>query len=147
MGWINRWGRYSAKEAVERGRTRIGEEYVWGTWDCSKFVSWCYFGDSIRWTTSTMQSIDPSPYGFTRIPIGSVGSFKAGDILYYDTGDPHNSHTGMATGPFSMIQNGGGADAVWQHIGLGGAWEAILRPKDGLYIVHWTPSDGLGGGF
>lgn len=145
MGWIAKYGRYSAKDAVERGRTRIGQPYVWGSWDCSAFVSWCYFDSGTRWSTSAMASVNAEAYGFTRIPISEAGAWQPGDILYYDNGDPYDSHTGMATGPGWVIQNSGG---VGEHQNGNGRWQYILRPKEaGLYIEHWEPIDGLGGGF
>lgn len=137
MAYIARYGRYTPKEAVERGRHKMHTPYVWGTWDCSAFVSYCYF-EGRRWTTATMASLSDSElrsYGFRRLP---VGNYKHGDIVYRDNGVPDESHTGIITtdNGICLLQNGGGGNGVWQHPGAGGPWSAILRPT-GITIVRW----------
>lgn len=145
MGKIAKYGRFPPKQAVARGRDRIGWAYVWGTWDCSAFVSWCYFDGSPRWTTNTMATMTDAElksFGFKRV---AVGNYKHGDIVYRDNGVPEESHTGIITtdNGTCLLQNGGGGGGVWQHPGAGGPWSAILRPT-GIYIIKWTGENPFG---
>lgn len=132
MAYISRYGRFDANQAIERGRSRLGSPYVWGTWDCSAFVSFCYFNDGTRWTTASMASLADGARGFKKIPY--VYPPKKGDILFYNTSDPANSHTAMATGPYTMIQNSGN---VHQGGLYNPGWTTILRPKDDIIMVKW----------
>ena len=139
MAYIARYGRYDKREAITRGQSRLGEGYVWGAWDCSAFVSWCYFNGSIRWTTASMASVDVTPYGFQRLPLPGPGGFKPGDIVYYNTADPENSHTALIINASGfMIQQGGLAHCVNQHGYYNPGWTNILRPKDDIIMVKRT---------
>lgn len=137
MSYISRWGRYDSRTAIARGRTRLGQPYDWGNWDCSAFVSWCYFNGALRWTTASMASVDVTPYGFNRLPLQYP--FKVGDIVYYNTDDPENSHTALIIDSSGyMIQQGGLAHCVNEHGYYNPGWTNILRPKDNLIIAKWT---------
>lgn len=133
MAYLARYGRFNANQAIERGRSRIGSSYVWGTWDCSAFVSFCYFNDGTRWTTASMAGLADGQRGFKKMPYSYPP--KKGDILFYNTSDPKNSHTAMATGPNTMIQNSGN---VHQGALYNPGWTTILRPKDDIIMVRWS---------
>lgn len=138
MAYIARYGRFDKREAVARGLSRLGEPYVWGGWDCSAFVSWCYFNGSLRWTTASMASVNVNQYGFDRLPLPPIGFFKPGDIIYYNTSDPKNSHTALIIDPNGgMVEQGGLANCVNTHGYYNPGWTNILRPKDDIIMVKW----------
>ena len=149
-------GRFSANEAVERGVSQIGVKYSWGGdspsgFDCSGFVSWCYWGG--RKITSAMGDNDLNHYKFQHYSY-SKGPEK-GDILYFPpvigTGDalhPNKpGHVGIFTGDeckhFGYPKGG----PVLQSTGIKGvgfwehsSWTDIQRPKQGygVYIDHFN---------
>lgn len=73
-------------EVLARGRSRIGDPYVWdgetpGRFDCSGFVKWCYSGELTSFTDAifdeTVRVETPAP----------------GDIVLYEYKDPDQPNT------------------------------------------------------
>ena len=137
--------RFTANEAFERGVRQLGLEYQWGgagtpNFDCSGFVSWCYFGR--RLFTSGMADDALHAYQFTHKKYSSP---EKGDICYY-AGNP--GHVAMYTGdeggkrgyppPNEFLQSGGCGGDV--NFGCSGPWTDIQRPNEGfgIYIQSVT---------
>lgn len=135
-------GRFSANQAVERGASQLGLPYIWGGvapgrgFDCSGFVSWCYFGK--RLFTSANADSELAKHAFHP---GS-SSYEKGDVVFFKN-DP--GHVGIFTGDEAKRYGGGGP--VLQSQGgrgvcFGGhcGWTHVMRPDEGfgIYIDHFS---------
>ncbi len=90
--------------------------------------------------------------GYIHLKFTSLSALKKGDVLVYNKpGTPgygSSGHTAMYIGNNTLMESWGhhgpGVRAAWGN----GYWQDILRnPRSGIYITHWSPTDGKGGGF
>ena len=91
-------------------------------------------------------------YGYIHLKFTGLSNLKKGDVLVYNkpgtSGFGAAGHTAMYAGNSMFLEchGGYGPDYLLWH--GDGYWQDVLRnPRSGIYITHWTPTDGLGGGF
>lgn len=151
---------YSVKEVIRRGYILKSEHPTYsqsarGTYmhaphyDCSSFIGTINGVYSCP-PTAYMKYVYPG-YGFIYYPYFAVAnSLKEGDILVWNQGDGlgNNGHTGLYLQNGNLLEMTGHGIIDFRSAHYRNNWEYVLRnPNAGIYITHWSPTDGKGGGF
>lgn len=96
-------------DAIRYARQQVGDPYVWGAegpngFDCSGLLYAAYraAGFDVKRTTAAEIGKGNGGYGDV-LPTNSMGSAKAGDVLYYDNPGP-TDHVAIYLGGSSMVE-------------------------------------------
>lgn len=123
-------------------------------YDCSSFMGTINGIYSCPATPSMVEVY--KGYGYTHLSFSGVGNLKKGDVLVYNkpgtNGAFANGHTAMYIGNGTLMEmvgnaRGGCRTAPFYEYTIGN-WQDVLRnPRGGIFIEHWTPTDGIADGF
>lgn len=128
-------GRYNTTTAFERGLSVLGTHYAWGGstpagFDCSGFVSWCFFGKRV-FVSDSAPSVLPN-HNFTCQKF-SYKKRKKGDIIYF----PHNGNKPGHTAWYVADEGKDRGGPIFEQSGTVHfsnrecAWTGMAHPKEG----------------
>lgn len=107
-GTIGTGGSAQVQKALEAALSKLGAAYVYGEFDCSRFVQWCYeqAGVSISRTTATQMNDGQA--------VNSLADIRPGDLIIWSSSASHgrNAHVVMVLNDHEIIQNGGNGKGV-----------------------------------
>lgn len=155
--------RYTVDEVIRRGyilksegptysQRNRGEAMHMPQYDCSSFmavINGIVEDTGVCPATPTMRYYY-TQCGYIYYPYAAVSSsLKKGDVLVWNQGDGYgnNGHTALFLGDGRILEMSG-PGIIDYRSAYYKVWTQVLRnPRNGIYITHWTPTDGLGGGF
>lgn len=130
---------------ANRGYTMFASAY-----DCSSFMG-VINGIYSCPATPAMKDVYVAA-GYIYLIFTGLGNLKKGDVLVYNkpgtSGFGAAGHTAMYAGNGMFLECHGGYGPDYRPAWGNGYWQQVLRnPRSGIYITHFSPTDGLGGGF